>query len=103
MKMEIRSSKSTSIKIKEPVVCLCCGESLRSLHDDSYGAIDGGLIGFFYAPYGSTHDGDIYQIAICDKCIERKEKEDKAILRGNYIFGAITNHRGEIVKVEYDE
>lgn len=60
-----------------------------------------GMIAHFMAPYGSCLDGDIYQIAICDDCVRRKEKENKIVLAGNYIFGEAINHRGEIVKVEY--
>jgi len=92
-------------KIKEPVVCMFCGKVLKSIHDKSYGMIDGGMVGHIMAPYGSVLDGDVYQIAICDTCIEQKEKEDKVILLGSYCFegGKSINHRNEIVRIEYDD
>ena len=91
-----------TIKIKEPVVCMCCGKVLKSLHDKSYGMIDGGIVGHISAPYGSVLDGNVYQITICDTCIEQKEKEDKVILIGDYVFGEGLNHRGETVRIEYE-
>lgn len=91
------------IKIKGPVLCIVCGKELKSIHGEDYDMIHSGIKGHLYAPYGSSHDGDIYQIAICDDCIQQKEKEDKVVLLGNYIFGDTINHRGETAKVEYDD
>jgi len=38
-----------------------------------------------YAGYGSDKDGDVYLIAICDKCLEIKRKEGCAIYLHDYI------------------
>lgn len=91
-----------NLKIKGPVKCLMCGHELKSLHGDDYSMTSDGIVSHLYAGYGSTLDGDVFQIALCDKCIEKLEKEDRIILKGNYIFGEVQNHRGEKVELEYD-
>ena len=68
------------IKVKGPVLCIVCGKELKSIHGEDYEMIHVGIMGHLYAPYGSSHDGDIYQIGICDDCIQQKEKEDKVVL-----------------------
>ena len=31
--------------------------------------IDSGMCARVYAPYGSCHDGTVFQIGLCDKCV----------------------------------
>ena len=56
-----------------PITCVRCGKELAPLEPDGgkdYGMVDGGVIGRIYAPFGSRNDGTIYQIGICDDCID---------------------------------
>ena len=47
--------------------------------------IEDGMMAQMYAPYGSQHDGTIFQIGLCDDCVEKK----KPTVIGNYMFGDI--------------
>lgn len=88
-------------KIIEPVKCICCGKEIKSLLPDpdmKYDMVDGGIVTHINAGFGSEHDGDVFQIAICDECINEKEREDRLILVGNYLFGETINHRNEIIE-----
>ena len=96
-------SRTKTIKIIEPVNCMFCGKTLKPLHGSDYGMVNDGMVGHFYAPYGSSFDGNIFQMAICDNCVKTKEKEDKIILVGDYMFGSAVNHKGEEVKLQYDK
>ena len=56
-----------------PVTCVKCGKELKPLdpdHKDDYGMVDGGIVGILFAPFGSQNDGTVFQIGICDGCIE---------------------------------
>lgn len=88
-----------NIKVIKPVVCLCCGKELKSLCEDDYEMVDGGVVDHVYMPYGSDRDGDVFQIAICDGCIAKKEKDGKIILKGDYMYDSVTNHKNKIVKL----
>ena len=50
------------------------------------GNFDNGVVDLISPGYGSIHDADMYVIAICDNCIEKKRKEKKLLYVGNY-FG----------------
>lgn len=68
-----------------PVTCVRCGKELESIdHEEkkTYGMVSGGVVGVLYAPYGSRNDGTIYQIGICDDCID----EVKLVPIGDYMF-----------------
>lgn len=70
-----------------PVKCIKCGKELKpySPEDEKdYDMVHGGVVGRIYSPYGSTHDGFVYQIGICDDCIE---KTPELVLIGDYIYG----------------
>ena len=95
-------SRTQRIKIIEPVNCMFCGKTLKSIHGSDYGMVLDGMVGHFYAPYGSSFDGNVYQIAVCDDCVKEKEKEDKMICVGDYMFDSTVNHKGEEVKLQYD-
>ena len=70
-----------------PVTCVVCNKTIEPLEFNDadikkdYDMIDGGIVGKLYAPYGSKHDGNIYQIGICDDCIDNV----KLKLIGNYL------------------
>ncbi len=69
--------------------CICCNKEITLLYPDSYSnktkssdedkMWDDGIVGEISAGYGSIHDGCIYNIAICDKCV--KEKEEIGVLK----------------------
>jgi hypothetical protein len=48
--------------------------------------IDNGIIHIVDAGYGSTHDGDQFLIAICDKCIKENKEDGTLLYYGNYMF-----------------
>ena len=91
------------IKNAGPFRCICCEKELKTLLEDYDGLVDQGLVSHVCASYGSLKDGDVYQIALCDSCIAKKEKDDIIILKGNYLFGKSYNHRGELVEIVYEE
>jgi hypothetical protein len=45
-----------------------------------------GIVANISAGYGSTLDGNMYVIAICDQCVERKHQEGIIAYTGNYMF-----------------
>lgn len=97
--------------------CVCCDKFIKCIHEDMsqedavFTSKEGrsetikaenrmwldGVIGNISAGYGSVHDGDMFVIAICDKCI--KEKKDTGVLAytGNYMF------KGEVVQQDIDK
>jgi len=46
-----------------------------------------GVVGKLEANYGSSHDGDIFMIALCDNCISEKLKSNTLLYKGNYMLG----------------
>ena len=68
------------LKFIEPVQCIKCNMIIKPLSFDkdsydNYNMVDGGMVSTISAPYGSCLDGNIYQIAICDKCAEKHLKQ----------------------------
>ncbi len=64
--------------------CICCGDEITQLEDipgvkDWEGMWHNGIIEKVAAGYGSNVDGNMYVLAICDKCIA--EKTDKGGLQ----------------------
>lgn len=62
--------------------CICCEKAFTT-------SIGGSFIGSTSCEvpceYGSENDGDIYEILICDQCLDEKFKKDVAIYRSNYM------------------
>ena len=67
-----------------PLKCIKCSKELKSIHGDDYEMISGGIVGRVFAPYGSRNDGFVYQIGICDDCLDASPE---AVFIGNYIDG----------------
>jgi len=63
-------------KFKKPV-CMICGKKLESILNKSFNNVNGGVTFLLQMPYGSLFDGNVYQVALCDECIEKCEKEKK--------------------------
>jgi hypothetical protein len=73
-----------NFKYIPPIQCIECGKELKPLCDDTYGMVEGGVVGKISAPYGSRHDGTVYQIGICDDCID---KSPELVILGDYMLG----------------
>ena len=81
---------SQKIDYKPPVLCVVCKKEIKPLDvgdNTTYGMIDSGVVGTLLAPYGSKHDGSVFQIGICDDCIDKLLVEEKIKLIGDYLFG----------------
>lgn len=86
-------SKATREQVKK-LVCVCCDKPIETdyrdfdrpqdLEDGTQGFFTS-IIGRISAGYGSTLDGGVYIINICDDCINKKVEEDKVIYLGDYL------------------
>lgn len=83
-----------------PMKCICCGTDIHLLDNaDHPGAEpnslmwDGGVLEKVTAGYGSGHDGDVFYIAICDKCISQKISNGSVIFVYNYMSNYKTKER----------
>ena len=72
-------------------VCVKCGKAIEPLEPDGPGddMVDKAMVGQIYAPYGSRHDGDIFQIGVCDDCTDELIKEGKLLKVGNYLESTV--------------
>jgi len=71
--------------------CICCDKEIPKLDGmigdkDWEGMWGDGVVDKINANYGSCFDGDMYVIAICDKCIEIKKRTEVLKYVGNYMF-----------------
>lgn len=70
--------------------CICCNKKIKltypshNNHPES-ASYDGGVVSKISAGYGSTHDTNMYIIALCDQCIDKLKKENKIYFAGNYM------------------
>lgn len=85
-----------ALVVKASLPCICCGTELspscgnveitvntvdgQSLHNGMAGGIDCG--------YGSSHDTNVYMIAVCDACITQKVKENRLTFVYSYMPNA---------------
>ena len=58
---------------QKPINCIICNKEIYPLIDDTYDMVDGGIVAKIEAPFGSCFDGNIYQIGICDECVEKNK------------------------------
>ena len=71
--------------------CVCCSKEIKKLdgmpNDKEWeGMWDDGIVQKISAGFGSTLDGDMYVIAICDDCAKKKIEEGALLYVGNYMF-----------------
>jgi hypothetical protein len=71
-----------------PFKCIKCGKEIEPLYPDdpiltAYDMVKGGIVGTIYAPFGSNHDGSVYQIGICDSCVNNTPE---LVLIGDYLM-----------------
>lgn len=68
--------------------CVCCNKPIkelnRGLSDGGGGIYEYGIVQKISAGYGSTLDGNVYLLAICDDCTKKKVEEGVLIYRGNF-------------------
>ncbi len=59
--------------------CIKCIDEIKPIHPEHHGdkpeqdMWSGGIVGRISAGYGSTLDGDIFIVAICDKCLKNED------------------------------
>lgn len=83
--------------------CIVCSKEIDRIHgfdNDKIweGCWNDGIVENISAGYGSKLDGDQFTIAICDRCILDKQKENVIFYTGNYMFvdSDITNETYDI-------
>lgn len=64
--------------------CMICGKVLNKIED--FDNIDDGGICQMSFHYGSKHDGDVFQLGLCDNCVDYLLKKRKIQLLGNFLF-----------------
>lgn len=82
-----------------PMTCICCGKEIHMLDTNANPGNSNpesdmwndGVVASISAGYGSLLDGNVYLIAICDKCLERKNKEGSVVYLYDYMTGGISN------------
>ncbi|MDO8640456.1 MAG: hypothetical protein Q7R33_02840 [Nitrosarchaeum sp.] len=74
---------------RPPITCVVCDKELQPCMTDNcqYEVVNGGTVGKIFAPFGSEHDGFIFQIGICDSCAKTK-----LILLGDYMDTHLDEH-----------
>lgn len=83
-------------KIKNSYKCIKCGKKINTLLENSDKSSltknpinhcwDGGMVSQFSMGYGSCLDDNIFNFAICDKCIIELVKNDTIQFVGTYQF-----------------
>jgi len=84
-----------NFKFIPPVKCIKCGRTLESMYDDTYGMVNGGIVERVYTPFGSKHDGTVYQFGICDNCIDTTPE---LMPLGDYTLGMGVEYIAELQK-----
>ena len=83
--------------------CICCDKDIKELDTPLpagkawQGMYSNGIVDTISAGYGSKLDGDMFCIAVCDKCINQKTLEGKTYFVGDYMM----NQEQELNKYEY--
>ena len=71
--------------------CIVCGAEIKISDIDTEShkfeelCWDHGVIEKMYANYGSIHDGDIFYVALCDDCIDKKKEQGRILVINNYM------------------
>lgn len=79
--------------INKEMKCVCCNVEVNRLYPDEYptanpweGMWNDGIVQRIEAGYGSLLDGDMFVMAICDTCADKKTREGVMLWVGNYMF-----------------
>ncbi len=76
--------------------CICCGEPTTSIGygpdevtDKEYTLESAmyrkSVVDTISAGYGSTHDGDVYYISVCDDCADKALKDGRLAYKDNHM------------------
>lgn len=76
--------------------CICCGTTIKPLYEDKpeqelifseniHSIWDGGIVSKISAGFGSSNDGEVYVIGVCDECINKKVNSGVVAHVGDYI------------------
>lgn len=66
--------------------CLCCGQGIKAIEpknnklvstEPEHDMWENGIVGRITGGYGSTKDGNVYIVSICDRCLDKKEYADR--------------------------
>lgn len=75
--------------------CVCCGYKIQKIDGPkNKGLIDpnnfmwrGGIVSKVDAGFGSSLDGDIYYMGICDECVDKNTQTGRMRYIGDYMTG----------------
>jgi hypothetical protein len=70
----------------KPRKCICCNKEINTPYPDNEGMWDDAVVGNISGNYGSRLDGDIFEIAICDICLNEKTLEGTVRYVDNYMY-----------------
>ena len=91
----MRTYKEQTRKVTDDVICDCCGQSTTTMNMGPSWAELSACWG-----YGSVHDGDMYNIDICENCftdvldfIKKKRKKTLGPLRYPHEYDPLNGHR----------
>jgi hypothetical protein len=81
--------------VRQSLPCVVCKENVDSIHDPegvtivnvNHSNFGDGIAGRIEAGYGSTLDGNMYMIAICDNCVRKADADGRITFVDNYIPG----------------
>lgn len=85
--------------------CICCGKTIKLIeigdrNEDKFKPEQNpwldGAVKLISAPYGSSHDGDLFYLGICDNCITEGYRNGRLRYKGDYI----SNHIGKFTEEE---
>jgi DNA-directed RNA polymerase subunit N (RpoN/RPB10) len=83
--------------------CICCGKEVEQEWKKHLEELDDSNVdklNFDYATgikifcgYGSTLDGNVYITVVCDDCLRKASKDNRAVYITNYLFGDKNEHK----------
>jgi len=71
--------------------CIVCGSEIEISNRDTEShkfeelVWDHGVVEKMYGNYGSVYDGDVFYIALCDDCINKKKEQGSILVINNYM------------------
>jgi hypothetical protein len=92
-----------------PIGCVSCGKEITAINPSDLDKYDldsqmwsGGVVGIISAGYGSTNDGNVYFVGICDKCLDMANEKGNAVFLYDYMNNGEEinkNYRNEYNKI----
>lgn len=86
-----------------PMHCIICDKDIKHLpmsdkDAPEHSMWDDAIVSDISAGYGSTLDGDVYLIAICDDCLKKKRYEGRVVYLYDYMF----NNSSSMMRYKYN-